>query len=86
MRARGFRSTLYVPIMSGGTVHGLMHVSKPEPGPFSPHWIELLETFAAQVVIAIENVRLFNETREALEQQTAIAEILQVISSSPTDV
>jgi PAS domain S-box-containing protein len=85
MRARGFRSTLYVPILQGNVVHGLMHVSKVEPGPFSPHWIQLLETFADQVVIAIENVRLFNETKEALERQTATAEILRAISSTPTD-
>ena len=86
MRARGFRSTLYVPILLGDVVHGVMHVSKVEPGPFPQQWIDLLKTFADQAVIAIENVRLFKQTKEALEKQTAISEILRVISASPTDV
>jgi GAF domain-containing protein/anti-sigma regulatory factor (Ser/Thr protein kinase) len=85
MRARGFRSTLYVPIVHGDVVHGVMHVSKVEPGPFPQEWIELLKTFADQAVIAIENVRLFNETTEALEQQKASAAILRVISGSVAD-
>jgi PAS domain S-box-containing protein len=93
MRARGLRSTAYVPIARGDVVHGLMHVSKVEPGPFPEKWIALLQTFADQAVIAIENVRLFQELQvrnrdltEALEQQTATSEILRVIAGSPTDI
>ena len=84
-RARGFRSLLYVPLMSKGTAIGFIAVSRRNPGSFSAHHVELLQTFADQAVIAIENARLFNETREALAQQTATSDVLGVISSSVAD-
>ena len=70
-RLHGFRSMLFVPLMNGGVPIGIISVTRREPGAFSPNHIQPLQTFADQAVIAIENARLFNETQEALERQTA---------------
>src|SRR5207253_5512293 len=84
--AGGYRSVLVTPLMSSGVPIGLVGVTRTEPGSFADHHFQLLQTFADQAVIGIENTRLFNETREALERQTATADILKVIASSPADV
>jgi signal transduction histidine kinase len=85
-RQHGWRAAVAAPMVREGVAVGAILLRKTVVGSFSNRQIELLETFAAQAVIAIENVRLFTELRESLEQQTASAEILQVISQSPTDV
>jgi two-component system NtrC family sensor kinase len=80
------RAVLSVPMLRDGQPIGAITVTRHEAKPFSPSQITLLETFARQAVIAIENVRSFTETKEALDRQTATSEILRVISRSPTDV
>src|SRR5262245_51054524 len=85
-RLMGLRSAVTVPLLHKERTIGALTVGRDEPGTFSPKQVALLQTFADQAVIAIENVRLFNETKEALERQTATSEILRVIASSPTDV
>ncbi len=80
------RAVLAVPLMREGVAYGGIFVARHEPGLFPPDQVALVETFARQAAIAIDNVRLFNETKETLDQQTAISEILRVIASSPGDV
>ena len=85
-RRNGFRAMLAVPLLRDEQAIGTIFTWRREPRAFSPEQVALLKTFADQAVIAIENVRLFNETKEALEQQTATAEVLKVISGSLSDV
>ncbi|MDE2377666.1 GAF domain-containing protein, partial [Bradyrhizobium sp.] len=92
-RARGFRSMLFAPLMSSGVPIGLISVTRIEAGSFIDHHVQLLQTFADQAVIAIENAHLFEqveaktrELTESLQQQTATADVLKAISRSAFDL
>jgi PAS domain S-box-containing protein len=85
-RTVGWRSMLVVPMLRNGIAIGTIGITRREAGSFDDKTIDFLKIFADQAVIAIENARLFNETKEALARQTATSDILRVISQSPTDV
>jgi len=92
-RGRGFRAFLMTPLISEGTTIGAISVTRKEPGAFVEHHVQLLRTFADQAVIAIQNVKLFDEVQartrdiqESLQQQTATADVLKVISRSTFDL
>ena len=85
-KSNNFRSLLVTPLVRDGVSIGTISVARPEVRPFSPRQVALLETFANQALIAIENTRLFSELQERLAEQTATTDVLRVIASSPADL
>ena len=92
-RIGNFRAMLGVPLMRDGRVEGVFSLAKPEPGPFTQRQVALVQTFADQAIIAIENVRLFDELqartddlKESLDQQTSTTEVLKIIGRSAFDL
>ena len=86
VRLGGYRTLLSVPMLQNGKLIGTLAIQRQEVRPFTEKQIDLVTSFAAQAVIAIENTRLLNELRQSLEQQTATSEVLSVISSSPGEL
>src|SRR6516225_9601000 len=82
----GYRAVTIVPLMRGDQAIGALSVVRVAPGPLSDKQLATLKTYANQAIIAIENTRLLNELRQSLEQQTATADVLRVISSSPGEL